>query len=327
MAGLEGTVNVPLAGKQPKKLVVGGVLVVGTATVIYYYRKRKTAAAPAASAATPAGQYPPDGTTGNPQDLYSTDPATGQTYGNEMAGAGAGGSAGGALGSGAASGMFYDPATGAYDLTSPYGTGGTGVSSGNPATPGGPPFANNAAWSNWVIQEIQALNSSVDAGALTDALGVYLEGGQVTQAQKTLVFDALAIAGDPPVAGALGYPPKVRTAPVNNHTTVTVPQLVGDPVAAAESALSALGLKAKANARSGTVTAQSPAAGRRVSDGSTVTLTVKATAKPPPPHKPPGPEQKFTEAQEREAWAPGRPRRELGKLFIHGRWVSGVPRP
>jgi hypothetical protein len=287
MAGLEGSVNVPLAGKQPKKLVVGGVLVVGTLTVAYYARKRKTAASPAAASAA-AGQYPPDGTTGNPQDLYSTDPATGQTYGNELTGAGAG-AAGGALGSGAASGMFYDPATGAYDLTSPYGTGGTGVSSGNPATPGGPPFANNAAWSNWVIQELQALNPAVDTGALTNALGVYLQGQPATPAQKTLIFDAIAVAGDPPAAGANGYPPKVRAAGSTGGgaTQETVPNVTGDRVENANSALEALGLKSSFGTRRPgvpyVVSAQSPAAGHRVNQGSTVHLTIREQAQQPGP--------------------------------------------
>ena len=260
MAGLEGTVDVPLAGKIPKKLAVGGVIVVATLTGVYYYRKRKSASAAAPAAAA--------------TDPNAIDPATGIPYGQES------GTAGGAAGPGAASGLYYDPATGAYDLTSPYGTGSTGVSSGNPATPGGPPFANNAAWSNWAIQELQALNPNVDTGALTDALGVYLQGGQVTQAQKTLVFDALAVAGDPPVAGAGGYPPKVRTQPTNNHTTVTVPDVTGDRVENANSALAALGLKSSFGARKPgvpyTVTAQNPAAGRRVNEGTTVHLTIKA---------------------------------------------------
>jgi hypothetical protein len=48
----------------------------------------------------------------------------------------------------------------------------------------------------------------------------------------------------------------------------------------------------------------------------------------PPPHKPPPEDERaFTEAQKRQAWAPGRARRELGSLYINGHWVSGVPRP
>ena len=36
---------------------------------------------------------------------------------------------------------------------------------------------------------------------------------------------------------------------------------------------------------------------------------------------------RFTVEQEREAWAPGRLPSERGKLFIRGRWVTGVPQP
>ena len=294
MPGLEGTVDVPLAGKVSKKAAAGGLLVTGTLGGVYYYRKRKSGGSAAASASGTgtAGAYPPDGTTGNPQDLYSTDPATGLTYGDELSGAGAG-AAGGALGSGAASGLYYDPATGAYDLTSPYGTGGTGVSQGNPATPGGPPFASNEAWSNWAIQELVALDPNIDTGALTNALGVYLQGDPVTPAQKTLVFDALAVAGDPPVAGAGGYPPKVKTAPTTNHTTETVPEVVGDRVENAVSAIQAAGLKASFGTRKPgvpyKVSAQSPAAGHRVAEGSTVHLTIKAETGPKPQGPGPNP--------------------------------------
>ena len=274
MAESGGTVNVPVVGKQPKKLVVGGLLVVGTAVVIYYARSKKAAAAPAA--ATPADQYPADGTSGNPSDLYSTDPATGQTYGDELAGSGG---MLGAFGSGAASGQYYDPATGAYDLTAPYGT--------QPVTqpfqtPGGPPFSANSAWADWVIQELAVQNTSIDTGALTDALGVYLAGQVPTAAQKTLIFDATAIAGNPPVAGAGGYPPNVKApAQPGMSGTAQVPNLKGKTAAAAAAALTTLGLVAHnggGNAATGTVSSQTPGAGATVAEGSTVDLGFTAGA-------------------------------------------------
>lgn len=271
---LDGTVDVPIVGKQPKKLMVGGGLVVGVLVVVYYVRKKKTAAVP--PAATTSDQYPPDGTVGNPSDLYSTDPATNQTYGDEAAGSGG---TYGAYGNGAASGQYYDPTTGAYDLSSPYGTGGTGVSSGNPATPGGPPFANNAAWADWVIQELQAQNVNLDVGALTDALGIYLNGQVPTPAQKTLIFDATAIAGNPPITGESGYPPKVKAPAQPGHeTTVQVPKVTGRSATSAVAKLTAVGLVAGSEGKNGgtaIVNSQTPGAGKVVNLGSTVNLGVR----------------------------------------------------
>jgi hypothetical protein len=182
--------------------------------------------------------------------------------------------------------MYYDPATGQYDLPTPYtGTGGTVPSA---QVPGGPPFSNNAAWNDWVIQELQARNPSVDAGALVDALGLYLNGQPVSTSQRTLVFDATAIGGNPPVAGPNGFPPKVQITGSGGGsgggTPVIVPSVVHDRVADANTKLKAAGLKSSVPPRKPntgyTVTRQSPAAGRRVAEGSTVRLTVKADSAP-----------------------------------------------
>lgn len=209
MTVADGQITIPgTKTKVSRPVAIGGVAIVGV-MIIIYYRKQK-AAATATPAATPTDQYPPDGTSGNPSDPYSTDPATGQTYGNEASGSGG---TYGAYGSGAASGNYYDPATGAYDLTSPYGTTPAGTASG-------PPFATNAAWSSWVISTLQSQNYSIDVGALTDAIGLYLAGQPLSAAQRAYVFDAEAIGGAPPVAGPNGYPPKLQgngsTGPVSS---------------------------------------------------------------------------------------------------------------
>lgn len=270
---LEGTVHIPGGGTVSKKAAVIGVAFTG-GLIAYYYVKKRSAAAAAAPAATTTDQYPPDGTTGNPSDPYSTDPATGQTYGNEAAGSGG---AYGAFGSGAASGMYYDPATGAYDLTSPYGT---STSTSSYQVPGGPPFSNNSAWSDWVIQELQTEDPSINVGALVNALGAYLDGRPVTAAQKTLIFDATAIGGDPPVAGPGNYPPNVRTSGNGGGTTETVPGVVGKDADAALEVLKDTHLTGKLSedrkpGKTYLVTAQAPAAGKRVAEHSTVTLTIR----------------------------------------------------
>lgn len=282
---LQGTVKVPLVGTVSKKTAAGAGVVTGILIVIYYVRSKKSAASAAAAqqasqAASATDQYPPDGTTGNPQDPYSTDPATGATYGNEAAGSGG---TYGAYGSGAASGLYYDPATGAYDLTSPYGT--SPVTQPYQTT-GGPPFASNSAWSDWVLQELQAQDPGINAAALTDALGLYLNGQPVSAGQKTLVFDATGIAGDPPVAGPAGYPPKVRTdgGTGGKEPAVVVPDVVGVDVEQATQILHAAGLAVHGPAGvKGVihqVTGQRPEAGAKVAPRTVVKLTVRNITEP-----------------------------------------------
>jgi hypothetical protein len=264
--------------KVSRNVAIGGVLVTGTLIAVYYVRKRNSAATPAP--ASTASQYPPDGTVGNPSDPYSTDPATNQTYGNEAAGSGG---QYGAYGTGAASGMYYDPATGAYDLTSPYGT---SAATQPYQTQGGPPFSSNSAWSDWVIQELQAQNPVLDVGALTDSIGLYLGGQPLNATQRQYVFDARAVAGDPPVAGASGYPPNVRGDGSTGGNpgpkpapTVTVPNVVGYNYGHAYNVLVyGNGFKIEPTGVNShwDVTAQSPKAGTKAAKGSVVTLTVKA---------------------------------------------------
>lgn len=203
------TVKIPgLKQPLPKWGVVAGLGGVGVAVVIYYRNKNAQSTA-AAAAPSSTDQYPPDGTVGDPSDPYSTDPATGQTYGDEAIGSG--GTFGAFSGDlGGFGGTGWDPSTGMY--TDPNGNTCTnpGADGYCPGSGGGPPFSTNDAWSLWVIQQEQTLNPNVNVGQLTDALGLYLAGDPVDTAQKTLVLDAEAIGGPPPVAGPNGYPPNVR---------------------------------------------------------------------------------------------------------------------
>jgi len=289
MASLEGNVRIPLVGTVPKKAAAGGVGVVGVLVVVYYVRKRKAASAAPGAAATATDQYPPDGTTGNPQDPYSTDPATGQTYGDEAAGSGGTFGAFGGAG-GVDTGTYpwdgttgneadpysLDPATGVTFGDEGLATGGTNA---NPS--GGPPFASNSAWENWAIEQLQVNDPAINLGDLTTALGLYLNGQPVSAAEKTLVFDARGVAGDPPVAGANNYPPNVRTdgGTGGHDATIVTPDVVGVDVEQATQILTAAGLKAKGPAGAKgvvhVVTAQSPKAGTKVRPGTVVTLTTK----------------------------------------------------
>lgn len=270
------TVTVPGIKKPlPKWAVYAGVGGAAVA-VIYYYRRKSSAPAAAAAAATSTDQYPPDGTTGNPQDLYSTDPATGQTYGNEAAGSG--GSYGAFSGSGVSDqGVIGYDANGNPVYAPGYGPGAAG------STTGGPPFSNNSAWADWVIPQLEANDPNLNTTDVQNAIGQYLDGQPLTPAYKIIALDAEAVGGPPPVAGANGYPPKVQVTGSSGGNPppkqVKVPKVTGDDLNKAHRTLQAAGLSyntdtakdKKGYARR--VTAQDPKAGTTVARGTHVGLT------------------------------------------------------
>lgn len=301
MAGmLSGDVQIPAVGKVPRTAAAGGVAVVAVLIGVYYYRKHQSASATAtaASSATSTNQYPPDGTTGNPDDPYSTDPATGQTYGDESAGSGG---TYGAYGTGSdlettdaypwdgTTGdeddpYSLDPATGVTYGDEGLATGGTSASAN-----GGPPFANNSDWETWAITQLTTQDPDINASDLTTALGLYLNGQPVSASQKTLIFDATGIAGDPPVAGPNNYPPSVQTnggtggsgaVGTTTQGKVRVPDVVGSRSATGTEALEASGFTVinknpTPKGKTGTITSQSPKGGTDAATGSAVTITAR----------------------------------------------------
>lgn len=186
-------VKLPLVGGVSKKaLAIGGGSAALLITVLLL-RKKKTAAAAPAAGASSGDPYPPDGTTGNPGDPNSTDPATGMTYGDEQAGSGDSGYQDTSQGYGAAG--YTDPNTGQFI----YGNSGTGQAAAT----------TNAAWAQNAIAYL-GTDVSVDSAALSTALGLYLAGQPLTSDQAALVDQAIAVEGYPPVSGAGGYPPGIR---------------------------------------------------------------------------------------------------------------------
>lgn len=271
------TVKVPGVGKPLPKWAVGagiGGVIVG---VVYYYRHKSSSAAPAtaAAAATSTDQYPPDGTTGNPSDPYSIDPATGATYGDEAAGSGA-------YGAFSSSGTSDQGIIG-YDANGDpiYAPGYGPASSGS--TTGGPPFSTNADWANWVIGQLEVNDPNLSTTDVQNAIGEYLDGQALAPAYKTIALDAIAVGGDPPVAGANGYPPKVlATGSAGGGGTakqVKVPDVVGQTVNAAHAALSKAGLAFNTDTAKDKkgfdrkVTAQNPKAGTTAATGTHIGLT------------------------------------------------------
>ena len=293
---LKGDFKVPVIGEVPKVLVVGGGLVVGVLVFIHFRNSSSSSSAAAAagsSATSGSDPYPPDGTVGNPEDPNSTDPATGMTYGDEQVAAAntAGGDSGefddgGDLGD---TGDEYpwdgttgnpndpysmDPATGeTYGDEGDFG----GSSSGS----GGPPFLSNAAWSQYAEQYLTATVGE-DAGTVSAALGPYIAGGKVTTAQQSIIEQAIAYAGNPPVAGTNGMPPGINVSGSSGGGTgaqTKVPYVVGLRATDARQNLRQAGFTVQSTGSStGVVSAQKPAGNTAASQGTLVTITVKATS-------------------------------------------------
>lgn len=186
------TVDIPGVGATKKQYVYVGVAVVGVLAIMYF--RHKSAAGSSASSTTAVGAsagsdpYPSDGTTGNPSDPFSVDPATGITYGNEQAGSSAFGA-------------------GVFDAASA----GGGSTTSDQSAPGPGTFTSNAQWSQYAEQYlIQTLG--LGAATVGNALGKYITGQAVTAQQESIINDAISIAGYPPVAGTGNYPPSIRVS-------------------------------------------------------------------------------------------------------------------
>lgn len=172
MAGLDGSVKVPVFGEVPKKtaLLVGGgiALLVG----IMYYRGKKASAAAASVAAAGSSEI---------------NPATGFAYGSpEDAAAMA--------------------AQAAYVTPGGVGTGG----GGSPGQPTG--FTSNGQWAQAAEQYMQAEGLIAEPTALASALGKYITGRQANALDQDLIHQAIAFQGFPPISGPNGYPPSINTS-------------------------------------------------------------------------------------------------------------------
>jgi hypothetical protein len=275
---LQGTIKVPVVGQVKKTWAAAGLGILGIILSVAYIRhaKAKTAAAAPAGTGIQGGlnyaandPYPPDGTTGDPTDPNSIDPASGITYGDEQAGYGATAYGLGGLGGGTPGGGYVPPGGSA----------------------GGPPFSTNAAWmqaaESWLVDNLGSSPSVVAA-----ALGKYLAGAQVTAAQETIINEANGAMGMPPVAGKDGHPPGIRVVADRDHGgpggggggggKVKVPNVIGKPHEQAEDIIRQAGLVPHApagNRVSWNVGSEHPRAGTQVSKGSTVVLAPPAARK------------------------------------------------
>jgi len=115
-----------------------------------------------------------------------------------------------------ATGLPYGSAEDATALTSQGGyvqpdLGTSGGPSDTPPAPQTPGFTSNAQWTQ-TAQAYLVDNGGGDAAIIGAALGKYISGQPCTEAQKTIVEQAIAAEGYPPVSGTTGYPPSIRDA-------------------------------------------------------------------------------------------------------------------
>ena len=151
----------------------------------------------AAASAAAAAPLPASGTGSTDPTI---DPATGVPYSQEAAYGAAGASA-------------IDPATGlpySAETGYGYGYGGTGYYGGGSGTPGPGSFTTNAEWAQYAEQYLTQ-NEGLGSGAVGAAIGRYVGGLRLTPEQVSVVEQAIAFAGLPPVAGNGGNPPGYLT--------------------------------------------------------------------------------------------------------------------
>lgn len=179
------TLTVPGVGPVKKSWAGAGILILAGVLAVAYYRHSRNAAAAAAGAAQP--------------DPNAIDPATGLSYAEEAAGIQAGDLAG--------AGTPYGDTSGIVG----YGANGQPVYADQVGYGPAPVFVNNTAWAQ-AAQSYLTGQTGADAGTVAAALGAYLNGQPLTQAQASIVNQAIGFFGQPPQAGSNGYPPSLKMA-------------------------------------------------------------------------------------------------------------------
>lgn len=101
--------------------------------------------------------------------------------------------------------------------------GGGGGASGYPtSTSGG--FVNNGEWSQAVVEYMTSAGLIEDAAPLSNALGRYINGSPLSSVDRSLIEQAIAYKGYPPIAGPNGFPPAFKeepSVPVRHRRTTT----------------------------------------------------------------------------------------------------------
>lgn len=168
---LEGTLNTPVGAVPKKTAALVGGAIALLVAVMYFRGKKQSAATSTAGAST------------------EINPATGFIYGSPEDAA-------------------------AMAAQANFQTGGSvgGGGGGGGSTPG-TGFTNNAQWVQSTITGMTNSGIIQDASALSVALGKYIAGQPVgnDSVVRSLIEQAIAFNGPPPLAGPNGYPPSINT--------------------------------------------------------------------------------------------------------------------
>lgn len=172
-------VTVPGIGPVKRNyLIAGGVVALLAGVYLYRQHQANAGSSAASTTAADAATDPATGyPTGSPEDLAALQQQNAQT-------AAAGAASGGAGGGG---GLSVPPESTGY--------------------------ATNGAWSQ-AAQAYLVDSASGDPATVAAALGAYITGAAVTEGQKSVIEQAIAFAGYPPIAAPDGYPPHIRQVPV-----------------------------------------------------------------------------------------------------------------
>jgi hypothetical protein len=148
-----------------------------------------------------------------------------------------------------ATGFPYGSAEDAYALAGQgfqysggiIGDSGPGGSSGGGGTPTSGAFVTNGQWSQ-AAEDYLVNTVGLEANLVGNALGKYITGTAMNPDQVTIVEQAIAFTGYPPVNGPTGYPPSYRT--------VNTPPPTAPPPATPVTPKAPVGLKVVAKTRS-----------------------------------------------------------------------------
>lgn len=84
-------------------------------------------------------------------------------------------------------------------------------------------FSSNGQWVQAVVEYMLTNNLVEDSTNLSTALGRYITGAYATAEEQSLIQQAIAVEGFPPVAGTNGYPPSINKTPPTTSGTPAAP--------------------------------------------------------------------------------------------------------
>ena len=250
-----------IGGIKKQYVYIGGGLVIVVVGVVWFRSKNANANANSGSVTDPAGNVcsavdPNSGyCPGTPQDLaYQQSPYT-------LAGTNAASYVGGQI-------IGYDQ-------------NGNPIYSSGPSSPGPGSFTSNAEWAQAAEQYLMQNEPNADPAVIAAALGQYITGKPATDAQISIINQAITFEGIPPVGGPNGDPPGIITASGGGGGggggggKVTVPNVIGKTIGAAHNDMVRAGLTPSGEHfnTSLKVIGQTPKAGSSVNKGTTFTLT------------------------------------------------------